>query len=416
VRDPVSKACFATHRSVCQPLERSDCSGPSSLHPRRRAKLARPRRAGLLLFLTATLLRSIVPSSLPAAILRVPEDYSTIQSAIVAASAQDTILVGPGFYDENLDTQGKYLTLLGWAGAAQTIVDGGRRASVLILSGGGLVEGFTFRRGQAASAGGGLHVTQKSASAGTVIRNNVIEDNIAGPRIDVGTGGGIYADFFYISDRVIIEGNTIRNNYAGSSGGGIRGGTEVLRNTISQNGCHVDGGGIADAYIIRENLIHDNWADSFGAGIYIGGDSRVVGNTIVRNYNYNGFPHGAGIQVNGPHPLISHNIVAYNGGRNGSGAGIRCFGGTEMATLECNNCWGNDYADYMLTAACDTTGGRNFSLDPVFCGTADYGLSSSSPCAPGSPLGCGLIGALGVACGGTPTRRSSWGRLKVLYR
>lgn len=365
--------------------------------------------------MTLTLLQSGFPSFLPAATRRVPEDYATIQSAIVAASPQDTILVGPGLYDENLDTQGKYLTLLGWAGAAQTIVDGGRRASVLTLSGGGLVEGFTLRRGQAPGEGGGVNVTLKSASA--VIRNNVIEDNIAGLFIDSGTGGGIYASVYYVTDRVVIESNTIRNNYAGSSGGGIRGGTEVLRNTIGNNGCHVTGGGIAGAWIIRENLIHDNWADSFGAGIYISGNNRVENNTIVRNYNYNGFPHGAGIQVVNDdifnRPVISHNIVAYNGGRNRSGAGIRCGGGV---TLECNDSWGNDYLDYMLTAGCDTTGGRNFSLDPVFCGATDYRLGSTSPCAPDSPLGCGLVGAFGVGCAVTPTRRTTWGQLKVRYR
>ena len=66
--------------------------------------------------------------------------------------------------------------------------------------------------------------------------------------------------------------------------------------------------------------------------------------------------------------------------------------------------------------------GVNFSLDPQFCGTSENGnlyLQSDSPCAPGnSPLGtwCDLIGALPVACGTAPTKKTTWGALKNIYR
>ena len=61
----------------------------------------------------------------------------------------------------------------------------------------------------------------------------------------------------------------------------------------------------------------------------------------------------------------------------------------------------------------------NFSLDPQFCSTGDYRVSIGSPCAAGnSPLGgnCNLIGALPPDCSTTPTRPTTWGAIKSLYR
>jgi parallel beta-helix repeat protein len=59
----------------------------------------------------------------------------------------------------------------------------------------------------------------------------------------------------------------------------------------------------------------------------------------------------------------------------------------------------------------------NFSADPVFCGSGNFGIRPESPCAPGnSPLGdsCGLIGALEVGCG-VPVENNSWGHIKTLF-
>jgi hypothetical protein len=71
-----------------------------------------------------------------------------------------------------------------------------------------------------------------------------------------------------------------------------------------------------------------------------------------------------------------------------------------------------------IYAPCDTAGQRNFSMDPLFCNEAggDFQIGRSSPCAPGSATGCGLVGAYPVACVPTQVNHTTWGRLKVLYR
>jgi hypothetical protein len=72
--------------------------------------------------------------------------------------------------------------------------------------------------------------------------------------------------------------------------------------------------------------------------------------------------------------------------------------------VSCTDIFGNAGGD----ALCGTDGGGNFSLDPLFCGTAGYefNLTDGSPCVPGNPSGgvCDneWIGALGGGCGETP--------------
>jgi serine protease len=352
----------------------------------------------------------LAPIPVAAATRRVPVDYPTIQAAIDAAVTGDSVLVAPGLYDENLNTGGKALLLRGESGPTVTIVDGGRRSHVLRIDGGGIVEGFTLRNGQAQD-GGGIYVT---GSEHVVIRNNHIEGNRAGYFVDSGDGGGVIIRF---TASVIVESNMISNNYAGDSGGGIYSiydGTVIRGNLIAGNACHVGGGG---AWISRatvtDNLILNNTADSFAGGLRASGFAIVESNTVVGNSNDNAYVHAAGIQAAGG-AVVRRNIVAHNHGRSSSGAGISC----EFAEMYCNDSWENDNMDYVVDASCDTTGLRNFSFDPQFCNenSGDFRISALSRCTPELSLGCGLIGARTVGCGATGSVKSTWGRVKVRYR
>ena len=68
--------------------------------------------------------------------------------------------------------------------------------------------------------------------------------------------------------------------------------------------------------------------------------------------------------------------------------------------MTCCDIYGNAGGDWTGAIAGQLGVADNFSLDPLFCDTADgdYHINSASPCAPANS-GCGeLIGALGVAC------------------
>src|SRR6267142_6528445 len=86
-----------------------------------------------------------------AAVIRVPTDQPSIQSAISAAANGDTVSVAPGTYSENLNFMGKALTVISEQGAAVTVIDGGARDSVAVfISGegrGSVLSGFTLQNG-----------------------------------------------------------------------------------------------------------------------------------------------------------------------------------------------------------------------------------------------------------------------------
>ncbi|MEQ8768956.1 MAG: choice-of-anchor Q domain-containing protein [Phycisphaerales bacterium] len=84
--------------------------------------------------------------------LLVPSEYATVQAAVDAAANGDTVRIGPGTYNEALNTLGKAITLASTDGPATTILDGtGLVDSILtITSGEGpdtVVTGLTFANG-----------------------------------------------------------------------------------------------------------------------------------------------------------------------------------------------------------------------------------------------------------------------------
>ena len=336
-------------------------------------------------------------------------DAPKIQAAIDSSSAGDSVLVAAGFYDENLDTQGKALSLIGAGGRDATVVDAGRRARVLSFNS-GLVTGFTFRNGLAQVGGGGILIKGPNS---TVLRNNVIEENIAGTEPDTGGGGGVYID--HLASGVLIESNIIRNNISTAIGGGIRDAgpspqfilNEIRNNVISGNRCRYFGGGIAlFAAVVSGNLVIDNQSEGAGAGIAadfadlpVG---EIVNNTIVRN---RAGSQGAGILVVGGSPLISNNIVAWNE----PGGGILYTGSREPI---CNDLWAND----VDAIGWSGVGNGNFSADPLFCNTAEqnYSVYRNSPCLATANPTCGLVGAFDEGCT-VPVNSVTWTHVKKLF-
>ncbi len=84
-------------------------------------------------------------------------DYSTIQSAINAAVDGNTVLVFAGTYTENINFNGKAITVKGAKGAGQTIINGGGNGSVVTFTSGeganSILDGFTITGGSAWDGG-----------------------------------------------------------------------------------------------------------------------------------------------------------------------------------------------------------------------------------------------------------------------
>ena len=79
-----------------------------------------------LMRLSATLLCTFILTSLGySATIVIPAHYHTIQAGIDAALPGDIVLVEPGTYLENIDFQGKAITVRSKCGSDNTVIDGG---------------------------------------------------------------------------------------------------------------------------------------------------------------------------------------------------------------------------------------------------------------------------------------------------
>jgi predicted outer membrane repeat protein len=201
---------------------------------------------------------ALVMSPVSAATIRVPADQPTIQAGIDAAVSGDSVVVAPGTYSGpgNRDLRiGIALTVLGEAGAKQTIIDVAGGAASLAGRGfhlqgapaGTLIEGFTVENGDARglnpAAGGGALVIISSPT----FRRCIFSDNRAGNGLN--RGGGAVA--CYGSSPTFEDCTFLRNSVAGieSLGGALagygNGTTQVLRGHFEENS--VDSGSMAVA-------------------------------------------------------------------------------------------------------------------------------------------------------------------------
>jgi CSLREA domain-containing protein len=282
---------------------------------------------------------------------------AAIQEANATPGGNAEIMLPAGLYtltlagsSENAAATGdlditKSVTITG-AGAGQTIIDGNSLDRVLDIRTVGIVvqiSGVTIRNGAAEESsgfdnGGGIRIlagqvsisgsviTQNSASAGSfnvgggiyiegqsslTVSNTTVSNNSADQ------GGGIYADLD-VSGTVNINGSTINNNTALTTGFGAGGGiyiqfggnVSITNSTISGNG-------------LEEGLQ--------GGGIYIqGGSLSLKSVTISGNKAQSGA--GSGIDDEGASGITSQNTIFDNGP-----AGHNCAGNSLVVTSSGHN-------------------------------------------------------------------------------
>lgn len=314
-------------------------------------------------------------------IIRVPGGHSTIQAAIDAAADGDVVLVEPGTYPENINFNGKLITVasrywdtgdLSYLGT--TVIDGTANGTVATFVSGedatSVLSGFTLTNGQA-NYGGGVRCTDSSP----YIHHCVIEGNAT-----TYDGAGIYL----LRSSPRLEDLEVHDNTAGRHGGAV---------------CS----GLQSNPTIRRCSLRRNHAAN-GGGLWCFSDANpVVENTEIV---WNTANHGGGMfcfDACAPHlsgVTIARNTAAVQGG------GILCYGDSgptminsilwdnspQEATFDSglNNSLSVAYCDVKGGLAGIVTGGHgtvdwldaNVNLDPLFADPSndDFTLASGSPC------------------------------------
>jgi len=262
---------------------------------------------------TIFILILLFPAVSFSATLLVPQDHLTIQGAIDAAQTNDTVLVDPGTYVENIDFKGKAIAIRSTGGYAVTVIDGGHPVDpdfgsvVLFANQEGqdtVLDGFTLENGSgtamdARTCGGGIFCHGASPS----IINNLIHNNtVEGESLNWGYGGGISC---YAASPT-IENNIIYNNCVEQYGGGIdcsaASAPTIVANLIKDNMVEVEhpyefglGGGIhihESFPIIKDNTITGNKVPGIGASG--GGIFSALSDLIVTNNHIFGNTSGDG--------------------------------------------------------------------------------------------------------------------------
>jgi len=281
--------------------------------------------------------------------IHVPANQPTIQAGINAASNGDTVLVAPGTYKENINFNGKAITVKSSNGPTVTIIDGQGLTSVVRFSSNetstSVLSGFTIQNGNALNSpegeGGGIAVE----SASPIIKNNIIQSNLG-----ANGGGGIGVGFA----SPLIEGNKIRNNSqtpqlsGGIGGGGISargvGSARIIGNTIQNNSWNNVGAGFgggislfgSGSTLIENNVIEGNVTGTNGAAISMFND--VSGTVIVQNLmTGNSSPDDAGIYWSNPPAVLVNNTITDGRAATGSSTSIVVADGLNSSVVIANN-------------------------------------------------------------------------------
>jgi hypothetical protein len=406
-----------------------------------------------------------------AATLNVPADYATINAALDASTAGDTVLVAPGVY-QDYETRsvpgygtgtamaflkdGVVLRSVGGRDVTEFRHDPASTGTAFLAanhaSGLTRVEGFSVT---GAVQGGGLSAVFSSAITVLDCRFdgvggiglfetdlNVESSEFLNCQASV-AGGALSAQ----DGRIILVGCTFRNcspgavalfgnqggpvDYAeirdcwfegNSSSLGVGGAVRIQAYSAGAviDGCtfvgNTSSGSAGGVYLpadvnnpeVRNCVFQANMGNARGGGLYISANGTVTGNTFYGNSL--GAPSGdAGTALY----LSSSGTTQLDNNVFASTSGAKAIDAVGVTVVSsCNVFWDTPDGIGITPSPTDRI------VDPLFCDAPDGDLSlqAGSSCLPANSPGCGLVGALGEGCGAVSVQRMSWGKIKAGFK
>ena len=210
-------------------------------------------------------------------ILKVPDDYPTIQEAVNRASYGDVIFVRSGTYQENITIK-KSITLIG-ENRENTILDGGGSGSVIIIRASHVtISRLTITNSHV--KGCGIYVEY----FGNVISDNIIINNNIGIKVEYSSRNQVCKN--------IISSNKVGMEMFFASG------NVICRNTFTSNDI-----GIEIYYNSLDNIIYENTFQQNGYGV------RISYNSNNNAFYYNNFI----TNTEDVYAVLSTNIWSYDG-------------------------------------------------------------------------------------------------------
>jgi Right handed beta helix region len=310
---------------------------------------------------TGLLSVALAAGSASAAIINVPGDQPTIQAAINAAAAGDTVLIAPGTYLEKIDVHGKSITIRGGGGEpTETIIDGGGTPGFVVRfdsneNAGAVIENLTITgaRGLDSAAANGAAAAIRVHNASPTIRNVILRDNFTGvsgygaglsvkggaPTVtqvvfannESNLGGGAYfessnatvTDSIFMNNMGRFNGGgglavlggsiTLRDSwFEGNQSNGLGGGMYMVHTAMNLSGLTVRGNGWAEELPDNGGTLFYTYA---GGGIYASSASGTIASSVFENNEgYNGggvYLGGAGSKPTVVNCIVSHNDGLY---------------------------------------------------------------------------------------------------------
>jgi hypothetical protein len=411
------------------------------------------------------------------AVIRVPEDVSTVVAAVDSAAVGDTVSVAPGTWTDKdtrvIWTAGQPftvtacafpksgVTLLGRDGAAVTALDlqgegEGLLRVVMVAnqnSGAVAVEGLTLTGARGPTGGKGIvgvlseKLTVRSCrlvenddgdsdGAGVAVRDCELE--LVDSEISRNTSGS-GAVWGFDSD-VMIEGCLFEDNVGRAIWlDGELGNVSIMRSSFIGNrgaiGAPAVGLSCLSDFVVRECLFLRNTAELYsGGGLYVQESSGTVEFCTFAYDSCLGNGVGAGLRWDQSEGTVQNNTfvgcyspvsgasfsavdgrVTFTENIVAHSAGLVAVTGARTTVSGgCSDYWANEMGNYTAWPLLPT----DIFVDPLFCDleSLDLTLRENSPCADGNTPGCGQIGAFGVGCDPVAFAPLSWGRIKQLYR